>query len=189
MRVRCSAMGRFAQNESEMSESNESLGSRGCRTNRELALLRTTRDSTSSHFKHLNKPTVKLGSNVPEPQLKFLSRPGAPTHSGARVRFGAHARFPTGASEEEETHQANLLPRAGGQPRAGIIHSCQRLGLARLSRISRNSFGPLRSLRFRRCRSSSVTDGSIIRSISLPAISRALAAFLGCAATRWALGA
>src|SRR5262245_60622926 len=63
MRVRCSAMGRFAQNESEMSESNESLGSRGCRTNRELALLRTTRDSTSSHFKHLNKPTVKLGLN------------------------------------------------------------------------------------------------------------------------------
>jgi len=54
-------MGRFAQNESEMSESNESLGGRGCRTNRELALLRTTRDSTSSHFKHLNKPTVKLG--------------------------------------------------------------------------------------------------------------------------------
>src|SRR5262249_14402342 len=67
MRVRCSAMGRFAQNESEMSESNESLGGRGCRTNRELALLRTTRDLTSSHFKHLNKPTVKLGLDVLKP--------------------------------------------------------------------------------------------------------------------------
>ena len=52
------------------------------------------------------------------------------------------------------------------------------LDLGRLPRTSRNSFGPLRSLRFRRCRSSSVADGSLRRSISLPAISSALAAFL-----------
>ena len=56
---------------------------------------------------------------------------------------------------------------------------CQRLSLARLSRISRNSFGPLRSLRLRRCRSSSGADGSIKRSTAWPAISRAFAARLG----------
>jgi hypothetical protein len=54
----------------------------------------------------------------------------------------------------------------------------QRGDSRRLPRTSRNSFGPLRSLRFRRCRSSSVADGSLRRSISWPAISSALAAFL-----------
>src|SRR4051812_36599119 len=48
----------------------------------------------------------------------------------------------------------------------------------RLLRISRNSFGPLISLRLRSCRSSSVADGSPRRSISWPAISDAFAALL-----------
>ena len=53
------------------------------------------------------------------------------------------------------------------------------LSLRRLpSRTSRNSFGPFRSRRLRRCRSSSGADGSIRRSISSAAISDAFAAFL-----------
>ena len=48
----------------------------------------------------------------------------------------------------------------------------------RLSRKSRNSFGPLRSLRLRRCRSSSGANGSIKRSISWAAISDAFVEFL-----------
>ena len=47
--------------------------------------------------------------------------------------------------------------------------------LGRLLRTSRNSLGPLRSRRLRRCRSSSVADGSLRRSISWPAIARAFA--------------
>jgi len=66
---------------------------------------------------------------------------------------------------------------------------CQRLGLVRLSRISRSSFGPLRSLRLRVCRSSSVVDGSIRRSNAWPAISRAFAAPLGRAPVCCASGA
>src|SRR5215472_17017529 len=45
-----------------------------------------------------------------------------------------------------------------------------RLLLPDLLRTSRNSLGPLRSRRLRRCRSSSVADGSLRRSISWPAI-------------------
>jgi hypothetical protein len=61
-RVRCSAKGRFAQNESEIPESNESLAGCGCRTDHELALHRAISDLTSSHIKHLAVPTVKRGS-------------------------------------------------------------------------------------------------------------------------------
>jgi hypothetical protein len=57
----------------------------------------------------------------------------------------------------------------------------------RLSRISRNSFGPLRSLRLRVWRSSSLADGSIRRSNAWPAISRAFAAHLG-RALAWCAG-
>src|SRR5262249_26762286 len=55
-----------------------------------------------------------------------------------------------------------------------------------LLRTSRNSSGPLRSRRLRRCRSSSVADGSLRRSISWPAIVRAFSALRTPA--RWALG-
>jgi hypothetical protein len=37
------------------------LQGRGCRTDRELALLRTTSDLTLSQIKRLPEPTVKLG--------------------------------------------------------------------------------------------------------------------------------
>ena len=61
MRVQCSATGRFAQNESKIRESNESLKGCGCRTDRELALHCATTDSISSHFKRLREATVKDG--------------------------------------------------------------------------------------------------------------------------------
>src|SRR5262245_53726875 len=48
--------------------------------------------------------------------------------------------------------------------------------LPHLLRTSRNSLGPLRSRPLRRCRSSSVADGSLRRSISWPAIARAFLA-------------
>jgi hypothetical protein len=59
--------------------------------------------------------------------------------------------------------------------------ACQRF----LSRISRNSFGPLRSLRLRACRSSSGADGSIRRSNAWPAISRAFAGRLERTGLLW----
>src|SRR5262252_2931408 len=62
------------------------------------------------------------------------------------------------------------------------------LNLGRLLRTSRNSLGPLRSRRLRRCRSSSVADGSIRRSISWPAIARAFSALSVRTPARWALG-
>src|SRR5262245_5261077 len=62
-----------------------------------------------------------------------------------------------------------------------------RLLLPDLLRTSRNSLGPLRSRRLRRCRSSSVADGSLRRSISWPAIARAFSA-LPVPPARWALG-
>src|SRR6476469_2669914 len=64
------------------------------------------------------------------------------------------------------------------------------LSLGRLPpRTSRNSFGPFRSRRLRRCRSSSGADGSIKRSISWAAISDAFAAFLVRTPVRGAMGA
>src|SRR6476620_1901565 len=63
------------------------------------------------------------------------------------------------------------------------------LSLGRLPRTSRNSFGPFRSRRLRRCRSSSGADGSIRRSISWAAISDACAAFLVRTPARGTLGA
>jgi hypothetical protein len=60
--------------------------------------------------------------------------------------------------------------------------------LGRLLRTSRNSLGPLRSRRLRRCRSSSVADGSLRRSISWPAIARAFSILSVRAPARWALG-
>jgi hypothetical protein len=63
--------------------------------------------------------------------------------------------------------------------------ACQLFGLTRLSRISRNSFGPLGSLRFRACRSSSGADGSIRRSNAWPAISRAFAGRLERTGLLW----
>src|SRR5262249_46907151 len=63
------------------------------------------------------------------------------------------------------------------------------LNLGRLLRTSRNSFGPLISLRLRRCRSSSGADGSIRRSISWAAISDAFAIFLSRTPARRASGA
>jgi hypothetical protein len=62
------------------------------------------------------------------------------------------------------------------------------LNLGRLLRTSRNSLGPLRSLRLRRCRSSSVADGSLRRSISWPAIARAFSILSVRTPARWALG-
>src|SRR5262249_56614404 len=62
------------------------------------------------------------------------------------------------------------------------------LDLGRLPRTSRNSLGPLRSLRLRRCRSSLVADGSLRRSISRPGIARAFAALSVGTPARWALG-
>jgi hypothetical protein len=55
----------------------------------------------------------------------------------------------------------------------------QRFDLSRVSRISRNSFGPLTSLRFRLCRCSAVAVGSLSRSSSRPAIACAFAASVG----------
>src|SRR5262245_34050251 len=63
-----------------------------------------------------------------------------------------------------------------------------RLLLLDLLRTSRNSLGPLRSRRLRRCRSSSVADGSLRRSISWPAIARAFSALPVRTPARWALG-
>src|SRR5215813_1066166 len=63
-----------------------------------------------------------------------------------------------------------------------------RLLLPDLLRTSRNSLGPLRSRRLRRCRSSSVADGSLRRSISWPAIARAFSALPVRTPARWALG-
>src|SRR5215468_1414665 len=60
--------------------------------------------------------------------------------------------------------------------------------LLHLLRTSRNSLGPLRSRRLRRCRSSSVADGSLRRSISWPAIARAFSALPVRTPARWALG-
>src|SRR5262249_51956122 len=62
------------------------------------------------------------------------------------------------------------------------------LDLGRLPRRSRNSLGPLRSLRLRRCRSSSVADGSLRRSICRPAIARAFVALSVRTPARRALG-
>src|SRR5215813_6415137 len=72
--------------------------------------------------------------------------------------------------------------------RLGDMASRELLNLGRLLRTSRNSLGPLRSRRLRRCRSSSVADGSLRRSISWPAIVRAFAAPSVRTAARWALG-
>src|SRR5262245_58711701 len=60
--------------------------------------------------------------------------------------------------------------------------------LPHLLRTSRNSLGPLRSRRLRRCRSSSVADGSLRRSISWPAIARAFLPLSVRTPARWALG-
>src|SRR5262245_17134180 len=57
-----------------------------------------------------------------------------------------------------------------------------------LPRTSRNSLGPLSSRRLRRCRSSSVADGSLRLSISWPAIARAFSALPVRTPARWALG-
>src|SRR5262249_17109374 len=62
------------------------------------------------------------------------------------------------------------------------------LNLGRLLRTSRNSLGPLRSRRLRRCRSCLAADGSLRRSISWPAIARAFAALSVRTPARWALG-
>src|SRR6516164_693949 len=59
------------------------------------------------------------------------------------------------------------------------------LNLGRLLRTSRNSLGPLRSRRLRSWRSSSVADGSLIRSSSWAAISDAFAALFGADSLRW----
>src|SRR5262249_33890568 len=60
--------------------------------------------------------------------------------------------------------------------------------LPHLLRTSRNSLGPLRSRRLRSCRSSSVADGSLRRSISWPAIARAFLALSVRTPARRALG-
>src|SRR5262245_19168920 len=133
MRVRCSAMGRFAQNESEMSESNESLGGRGCRTNRELALLRTTRDLTSSHFKHLNKPTVKLGLEH-EAMAKLvereLARAGAAQRKArelqrrrhrARVEIKLVPRYVEATDQRLSTSAGNAVERDPDDMDQGIM--------------------------------------------------------------------
>src|SRR5262249_5170223 len=57
--------------------------------------------------------------------------------------------------------------------------------LLHLLRTSRNSLGPLRSRRLRRC---SVADGSLRRSISWPAIARAFSALPVRTPARWAHG-
>src|SRR5262249_51165047 len=57
-----------------------------------------------------------------------------------------------------------------------------------LLQTSGTSLGPLRSRRLRRCRSSSVADGSLRRSISRPAIARAFSALPVRTPARWALG-
>src|SRR6516225_3182245 len=62
-----------------------------------------------------------------------------------------------------------------------------RLLLPDLLRTSRNSLGPLRSRRLRLCRSSSVADGSLRRSISWPANARAFSALPVRTPARWAL--
>jgi hypothetical protein len=64
----------------------------------------------------------------------------------------------------------NLGRIVSAPTRRGNGGPVQPLILAQLARISRNSFGPLISLRLRSCRSSSVTDGSPSRSTSWPAI-------------------
>ncbi len=68
-------------------------------------------------------------------------------------------------------------PDCGVHEVGGGIAQIQRVVFT-LLRIFRNSFGPLRSLRLRSCRSSSIADGSPRRSISWPANSDAFAALL-----------
>jgi hypothetical protein len=70
------------------------------------------------------------------------------------------------------------LPACSGGP-LRPFRIAQRLGLARSSRISLNSVGPLRSRRFRCCRSSGVADESASLSICWPARSEAFDAALG----------
>src|SRR5262249_42766956 len=60
--------------------------------------------------------------------------------------------------------------------------------LPHLPRTPGTSLGPLRSRRLRRCRSSSVADGSLRRSISWPAIARAFASLPVRTPVRWVLG-
>src|SRR5215813_10203132 len=86
-----------------------------------------------------------------------------------------------------------LLSQSGERGRgleseSGPISGPLYLNLGRLLRTSRNSLGPLRSRRLRRCRSCSVADGSLRRSISWPAIARAFAALSVRTPARWALG-
>ena len=121
-------------------------------------------------------------------------RGGTETSCGFRRRRGA-----TRSSPQARLHwppcirrdiRADLLRPIDYAPITARGQRPPYLSLGRLpSRTSRNSFGPFRSRRLRRCRSSSGADGSIKRSISWAAISDAFAAFLVRTPFREALGA
>jgi hypothetical protein len=118
-------------------------------------------------------PPRGVGSTVLAPVLQLSNyRPAS-----ARKAVPKFRRWPRG-----------LINGTGDLNQSVPISGTLYLNLGRLPRTSRNSLGPLRSLRLRRCRSSSVADGSLRRSISWLAISRALTALLVRTPGRWALG-
>ena len=113
---------------------------------------------------------------LPDTLQRHLSLP----QSSAASRFTAVASAFFILSESGE--------RPGLESESVPISGSLYLNLGRLLRASRNSLGPLRSLRLRRCRSSSVADGSLRRSISWPAIARDFSILSVRTPARWALG-
>src|SRR5712692_6374518 len=87
------------------------LQGRGCRTDRELALLRTTSDLTPSQIKRLAKPTVKHEQDFnPEPLCRHSEVPAIEGHY--RIRWAVdrcfeHAR--TQASSHKIFQQLRVL--------------------------------------------------------------------------------
>ena len=130
------------------------------------------------------RPAVALTIN--------LMRFPAPTRRRSLLGIETACTSPLAFRIRRDIGAVLLRPIAHG-PFLPVMAPRQRplyLSLGRLPpRTSRNSFGPFRSRRLRRCRSSSGADGSIRRSISWAAISDAFAAFLVRTPVREALGA
>jgi len=132
---------------------------------RERALKSSDELTTSTASGVRNRwPTSESGHFRPiRPVLPTRSCPLCPDSGPGAGRDGLKARCDGPCARDSSSQTAEL--RIMRYELSDIApSSAQRFGLRRLSRISRNSFGPLRSLRLRLCRSSSVADRSVNRS-------------------------
>src|SRR5262249_26259923 len=128
----------------------------------------------------------RLSSITRAPCRKVVGVPG-PAFAGGAER-GERDLIVLDASDVLYDAFAVRCPRIDAEGKVSSQRAPLRPLFPPLLRTSRTSLAPLRSRRLRRCRSSSVADGSLRRSISWPAIARAFSALPVRTPARRALG-